>query len=274
MTKQEIYQSIINKKSCLCIGLDTDINHTNFPKELLNEEYPLFEFNKAIIDATHDVCVGYKPNFAFYEAHGSIGYKSLEMTMDYLNTNYPNLFTIADAKRGDIGNTSKMYAKAIFEQMNFDSVTLSPYMGSNTVDEFLKYKNKWVIILALTSNKSHTDFQLTQNKTDKLLYQQVIEKANTWGNVENTMLVVGATNPKYFKNIRALAPDNFFLVPGIGAQGGSADEVMQNASNSNVGILISSSRSIILAAENGINFAEVARQKSVEFNNSIAQYLQ
>lgn len=267
MKKEQLYNNILKKKTCLCVGLDTDVNHPNFPASLAHAEDPVFEFNKSIIEATHDICVAYKPNFAFYEALGSSGLRSLEKTMKYLNLNHPDIFTVADAKRGDIGNTSKKYAQAVFEKMNFDSITLSPYMGENTISPFLEYENKWVIILALTSNKSHEDFQLENDENP--LYQQVIKKANTWGNPRNTMFVVGATNPQYFKKIRKLAPDNFFLVPGVGAQGGDAKTVLEHAKNKEVGLLINSSRGIIFSAKKGINFAENARLKCLEFNNRI-----
>ncbi len=260
------------------MGLDTDLSHKNFPKKLLSSKDPIFDFNKAIVDATHDLCVAYKPNFAFYEAYGSKGYESLEKTMEYINKICPNNFTIADAKRGDIGNTSKMYAKSIFENMNFDSVTLSPFMGSNTVEPFLEYDNKWVIILALTSNKSHSDFQLTLrnkgiDKESSQLFEDVIEKANKWGNPENTMFVVGATNPNYFEKIRAFAPNNFFLVPGVGAQGGSAIDVLEYARNEDIGLLINSSRGITLSANQNQDFAEVARKKCLDFNLNIEKYI-
>lgn len=272
MKREDLYQAMLNKKSCLCVGLDTDIEHPNFPQKLLSTEDPIFEFNKAIIDATHDLCIAYKPNFAFYEAHGSKGYKSLEKTMDYMNQKCPEIFSVADAKRGDIDNTSRMYAKSIFENMNFDSVTLSPYMGSNTVEPFLEYDNKWVILLGLTSNKSHKDFQLEKNENGEIYYQTIIKKAKEWGSAENTMFVVGATNPTYFEDIRKQAPDNFFLVPGVGAQGGSASEVMKHAKNDKIGLLINSSRGITLAAKQTEDFAAVARQKCITFNEEIQEF--
>jgi len=259
MTRAELVQNIQSKKSFLCIGLDTDFE--KIPKHLLNEQDPVFEFNKHIIDATHDLCVAYKPNIAFYESRGADGWKSLEKTMVYLNENHPEIFTIADAKRGDIGNTSKMYAKAFFEQMDFDSITVAPYMGSDSVLPFLEYEGKWVILLALTSNKGANDFQLNSSleTRNSKLFEQVILTSQTWGTPENLMYVVGATRGELIKRCRELAPEHFFLVPGIGAQGGSLQEVAQYGKNTRCGLLVNSSRGIIYAS-NKDDFAEKARE--------------
>jgi orotidine-5'-phosphate decarboxylase len=247
MTKVELYEQIKTKKSYLCVGLDTDID--KIPAHLLACADPIFEFNKQIIDATKDYCVAYKPNLAFYESLGTKGWTSLEKTMEYVPKTH---FTIADAKRGDIGNTSKMYAKAFFHHFNFDAVTVAPYMGSDSVMPFLEFENKWVILLALTSNKGSQDFQMQNN-----LYKDVIQKAHSWGTSENLMFVIGATHPEKFKEIRALAPDNFFLVPGIGAQGGDLSSVSQFGMNDHCGLLVNSSREIIYAG-NGEDFGEYA----------------
>src|SRR5690606_10966810 len=221
MTTKQLYDQIQQKKSFLCIGLDVDL--TKIPQYLLETEDPIFEFNKAIIDATHDLCVSYKPNTAFYEAYGLKGWKSLEKTINYINEKYPDIFTIADAKRGDIGNRSTMYAKAFLEDLNFDSVTVAPYMGKDSVEPFLAFKNKHTILLALTSNQGAFDFQ-TQEIDGKPIYQTVLETSKTWKNSENLMYVVGATKAEYFKEIRNIVPDSFLLVPGVGAQGGSLED--------------------------------------------------
>ncbi len=255
MTRADLFAEAIMKKSLLCIGLDTDL--ALIPKHLLTLSDPIFEFNKQIIDATHDIAIAYKPNIAFYEAMGIDGWKSLEKTIRYLNENYPDCFTIADAKRGDIGNTSKMYAKAFFEHLNFDSITVAPYMGSDSVKPFLEYENKWVILLGLTSNKGSSDFQFTEHNNQKL-YEQVITKAQEWGTPEQLMFVIGATHPEQFREIRKLAPDNFFLVPGVGAQGGSVEDVCKNGINNMGGLLINSARQIIYASGE-IDFAAKAR---------------
>jgi len=256
MTRADLFAQAVKKKSLLCVGLDTDL--VLIPKHLLASNDPVFEFNKQIIDATHDIAISYKPNIAFYEAMGIEGWKSLEKTIRYLNENYPDCFTIADAKRGDIGNTSKMYAKAFFEHLNFDSVTVAPYMGSDSVKPFLEYEGKWVILLGLTSNKGSSDFQFTESNNQKL-YEQVITKAQQWGTPEQLMFVIGATHPQQFKEIRKLAPDNFFLVPGVGAQGGSVEDVCSNGINNMGGLLINSARQIIYASSE-TDFAEKARQ--------------
>lgn len=259
MTTQQLIDQIQLKKSFLCVGLDVDL--TKIPKHLFETEDPIFEFNKAIIDATHDLAVSYKPNTAFYEAYGIQGWLSLEKTIRYINDNYPNIFTIADAKRGDIGNTSSMYAKAFFEDLNFDSVTVAPYMGKDSVEPFLAFENKHTIMLALTSNEGAFDFQ-TLNVNGTELYKQVLETSKTWKNSHNLMYVVGATKAEYFTEIRKIVPDSFLLVPGVGAQGGSLSEVCKYGMNTNVGLLINSSRAIIYAS-NGVDFAEKARAEAL-----------
>jgi orotidine-5'-phosphate decarboxylase len=259
MTTQHLIDQIQLKKSFLCVGLDVDL--TKIPKHLLETEDPIFEFNKAIIDATHDLAVSYKPNTAFYEAYGIKGWLSLEKTIRYINDNYPNIFTIADAKRGDIGNTSSMYAKAFFEDLNFDSVTVAPYMGKDSVEPFLAFEDKHTIMLALTSNEGAFDFQ-TLNVNGTELYKQVLETSKTWKNSHNLMYVVGATKAEYFTEIRKIVPDSFLLVPGVGAQGGSLSEVCKYGMNANVGLLINSSRAIIYAS-NGVDFAEKARAEAL-----------
>lgn len=258
MTTTQLIEQIQLKKSFLCIGLDVDL--TKIPKHLLDLEDPIFEFNKAIIDATHDLCVSYKPNTAFYEAYGLKGWQSLQKTIDYLNESYPEIFTIADAKRGDIGNTSTMYAKAFFEDLNFDSVTVAPYMGKDSVEPFLAFENKHTIMLALTSNEGAFDFQ-TKNIEGKELYKVVIETSKSWKNSENLMYVVGATKAEYFTEIREIIPNSFLLVPGVGAQGGSLQEVCQYGMNEQVGLLINSSRAIIYAS-NETDFADRARAEA------------
>lgn len=255
MTTTQLIEQIHKKQSFLCIGLDPDLD--KIPTHLHQYEYPIFEFNKAIIDATHHLCVAYKPNTAFYECYGIEGWKSLEKTIQYLNNKYPEIFTIADAKRGDIGNTSTRYAKTFFEQLNFDSITVAPYMGKDSVEPFLSFKNKHTILLTLTSNEGALDFQ-TQNTTDTTLYKMVLEKSKTWKNATQLMYVVGATKAEYFKEIRNIVPDNFLLVPGVGAQGGSVEEVCKYGLNKNIGLLINSSRGIIYAS-NQTNFAVQAQ---------------
>lgn len=279
MTTQELYNQIQLKKSFLCVGLDVDLN--KIPKHLLALEDPIFEFNKAIIDATHDLVVSYKPNTAFYEAYGIKGWMSLQKTINYINENYPNVFTIADAKRGDIGNTSFMYAKAFFEDLNFDSVTVAPYMGKDSVEPFLAFENKHTIMLALTSNEGAFDFQTlnvggTRGEVErsgaKELYKQVLETSKTWKNSENLMYVVGATKAEYFTEIRKIVPDSFLLVPGVGAQGGSLSEVCKYGMNANVGLLINSSRGIIYSS-NGSDFAEKAREEALKMQQEMAAIL-
>ena len=269
MTTQQLIEQIQIKKSFLCVGLDVDL--TKIPQHLLNTEDPIFEFNKAIIDATHDLCVAYKPNIAFFEAYGIKGWQALQKTIAYINQNYPDLFTIADAKRGDIGNTSSMYAKAFFEDLVFDSVTVAPYMGKDSVEPFLAFEGKHTIMLALTSNEGAFDFQ-TLNVNGKELYKQVIETSKTWKNSENLMYVVGATKAEYFTEVRKIVPDSFLLVPGVGAQGGSLQEVCKYGMNANVGLLINSSRGIIYAS-NGEDFAQKAREEALKLQQEMEQIL-
>jgi orotidine-5'-phosphate decarboxylase len=265
MTTEQLITQIHHKKSFLCIGLDVDL--TKIPKYLLELEDPIFEFNKAIIDATHDICVAYKPNTAFYEAYGIKGWQSLQKTIEYINDNHPDIFTIADAKRGDIGNTSTMYAKAFFDDLNFDSVTVAPYMGKDSVEPFLAFENKHTILLALTSNEGAFDFQ-TKSVNGTELYKTVIETSKAWKNSENLMYVVGATKAEYFKEIRNIIPDSFLLVPGVGAQGGSLQEVCKYGMNENVGLLINSSRGIIYSS-NGADFAEKAREEALKMQEEM-----
>ena len=269
MTTQQLQDQIQAKKSFLCIGLDVDLN--KIPEHLLQTEDPIFEFNKAIIDATHDLCVSYKPNTAFYEAYGIKGWQSLEKTIKYINFNYPEIFTIADAKRGDIGNTSSMYARAFFNDLDFDSVTVAPYMGKDSVEPFLAFEDKHTIMLALTSNEGAFDFQtLTADAIP--LYQKVLATSKTWQNAQNLMYVVGATKAEYFTEIRKIVPDSFLLVPGVGAQGGSLSEVCKYGMNDNVGLLVNSSRAIIYAS-NGADFAEAAREEAFKIQNEMKNIL-
>lgn len=270
MTTQQLTNSILQKKSFLCIGLDVDLN--KIPKHLLELEDPIFEFNKAIIDATHDLCVSYKPNTAFYEAYGIKGWQSLEKTINYINEKHPEIFTIADAKRGDIGNTSSMYAKAFFEDLSFDSVTVAPYMGKDSVEPFLAFENKHTIMLALTSNQGAFDFQ-TQLVDGVELYKAVLETSKSWKNSENLMYVVGATKAEYFTEIRKIVPNSFLLVPGVGAQGGSLSEVCKYGMSDNVGLLINSSRGIIYAS-NGTDFAEKAREETLKLQQEMESILE
>lgn len=269
MTTQQLQEQIQTKKSFLCIGLDVDLN--KIPEHLLQTEDPIFEFNKAIIDVTHDLCVSYKPNTAFYEAYGIRGWKSLERTIHYINEKYPEIFTIADAKRGDIGNTSSMYARAFFKDLNFDSVTVAPYMGKDSVEPFLAFEDKHTIMLALTSNEGAFDFQ-TKMVDGKELYKTVIGTSKTWKNSENLMYVVGATKAEYFTEIRKIVPDSFLLVPGVGAQGGSLAEVCKYGMNENVGLLINSSRGIIYASDR-TDFAEKARAEALKLQQEMAAIL-
>jgi orotidine-5'-phosphate decarboxylase len=260
---------IKQKKSFLCIGLDVDLE--KIPSHLTNAEFPIFEFNKAIIDATHDLAVAYKPNTAFYEAQGVKGWQSLKKTIDYLNENYPEIFTIADAKRGDIGNTSTMYAKAFLEDLAFDSVTVAPYMGKDSVEPFLAFDDKFAIMLALTSNEGAFDFQ-TKSIAGNELYKQVIETSKTWKNADRLMYVVGATKAEYFADIRKIIPDSFLLVPGIGAQGGELSEVCKYGMSKNVGLLVNSSRGIIYAS-NDSDFAEKAREEALRIQQQMEEIL-
>jgi orotidine-5'-phosphate decarboxylase len=269
MTPKELRNQIRLKKSFLCVGLDADL--TKIPKHLLSLDDPIFEFNKHIIDATHPYTVAYKPNIAFYEAQGINGWQALQKTIDYLNKNYPDIFTIADAKRGDIGNTSAQYAKAFFEILNFDALTIAPYMGRDSVEPFLAFKNKTSILLALTSNEGGADFQNLKVGNDEL-YEKVIKKALTYKNSENLMFVVGATRPEYLKKIRAMVPNHFFLVPGVGAQGGTVADVCKNACNANGDILINSSRGIIYVS-NGLDFAEKAGLSAQVLQSEMADFI-
>jgi len=266
MTRKELIDQIRTKRSYLCVGLDTDI--TKIPRHLLSSPEPVFEFNKRIIDATKDYCVSYKINTAFYEALGLVGWEAMERTVDYIPSTH---FTIADAKRGDIGNTSSQYAKAFFETLNFDAITVAPYMGADSVKPFLEYKDKWTILLGLTSNSGAADFEL-QQAGDGLLYEKVLTTAAQWGSPDNLMYVVGATQSDWFTNIRQLTPDHFYLVPGVGAQGGSLKEISEKAMNKDVGILVNASRAIIYASDKE-DFAEKAKQVAQEYQAEMATYL-
>lgn len=269
MTTQQLVAEIQRKKSFLCIGLDVDLD--KIPPHLLDTEDPIFEFNKAIIDATHDLAVAYKPNSAFYEAYGVKGWIALEKTIDYLNKNYPEQFTIADAKRGDIGNTSTRYAKAFLEDMNFDSITVAPYMGKDSVEPFLAFQGKHTIVLALTSNEGAFDFQ-TKEVEGKELYKQVLETSKNWKNSENLMYVVGATKADFIAEVRSIVPDSFLLVPGVGAQGGSLADVCRYGMNDQVGLLVNSARGIIYASRKE-DFAEQARAEALKLQQEMASYL-
>ena len=257
MTRQELIQNIKTKRSFLCVGLDTDLKKV--PAHLLNEEDPIFAFNKAIIDATAAYCVAYKPNLAFYEAFGVKGLMAFEKTVKYIQENYPDQFIIADAKRGDIGNTSAMYARTFFEEYNLDSVTVAPYMGEDSVTPFLGYDGKWVILLALTSNKGSHDFQLTESTDGEKLFQKVLRKSQEWAGNDQMMYVVGATQGQAFEEIRKIVPDHFLLVPGVGAQGGSLSEVCKYGMTQDCALLVNSSRAIIYA-DNTENFAKAAAE--------------
>ena len=271
MNRQQLINEIFTKKTFLCVGLDTDIN--KIPAHLKNEDAPIFTFNKAIIDATAPYCVAYKPNLAFYECYGLKGMLAFEKTIQYIKENHPNHFIIADAKRGDIGNTSKMYAQTFFEGFNLDSVTVAPYMGEDSVKPFLEYEGKWVILLALTSNKGSHDFQLTEDKQGERLFEKVLKKSQEWGTTENLMYVVGATQGKMFEDIRRIAPKHFLLVPGVGAQGGSLQEVCKYGMTKDCGLLVNSSRGIIYASTD-TNFAEVAAAKAKELQEEMAVELE
>lgn len=271
MNRQQLINEIFTKKTFLCVGLDTDIN--KIPAHLKNEEDPIFAFNKAIIDATAPYCVAYKPNLAFYECYGLKGMLAFEKTIQYIKENYPNHFIIADAKRGDIGNTSKMYAQTFFEEYNLDSVTVAPYMGEDSVKPFLEYDGKWVILLALTSNKGSHDFQLTEDNQGERLFEKVLKKSQEWGTTENLMYVVGATQGKMFEDIRRIAPEHFLLVPGVGAQGGSLQEVCKYGMTKDCGLLVNSSRGIIYASTD-TDFAEVAAVKAKELQEEMAVELE
>ena len=271
MNRQQLIEQIKTKKSFLCVGLDTDLKKV--PQHILNEEDPIFSFNKAIIDATAPYCVSYKPNLAFYEAFGVKGLMSFEKTVKYLKENYPHHFIIADAKRGDIGNTSAMYARTFFEEYDIDSLTVAPYMGEDSVTPFLGYEGHWVILLALTSNKGSLDFQMTTDEQGERLFEKVLKKSQQWGTKDNMMYVVGATQGRMFEDIRKLAPEHFLLVPGVGAQGGSLEEVCRYGMTCDCGLLVNSSRGIIYAST-GSDFAEVAGQKAKELQEQMAVQLQ
>lgn len=270
MNRIELIEQIKTKKSFLCVGLDTDLK--KIPQHLLNDNDAIYTFNKNIIDATAPYCVAYKPNLAFYEAFGVKGIIAFEKTINYLNKYYPNHFIIADAKRGDIGNTSKMYARTFFEEYDVDALTVAPYMGEDSVTPFLGYDGKWVILLALTSNKGSNDFQLTTDTEGERLFEKVIRKSQQWGNIDNMMYVVGATQGKMFEDIRKVAPESFLLVPGVGAQGGSLEEVCRYGMTKDCGLLVNSSRGIIYASD-GEDYAEVAAQKAKELQEQMAAEL-
>ena len=270
MTRQELIQQIREKQSFLCVGLDTDLK--KIPQHLLAEEDPIFAFNKAIIDATAPYCVSYKPNLAFYEAFGVKGILAFEKTIKYLKENFPHHFIIADAKRGDIGNTSAMYARTFFEEYDVDSLTVAPYMGEDSVTPFLGYESKWVILLALTSNKGSHDFQLTESPDGERLFEKVLRRSQQWATDEQMMYVVGATQGQMFEDIRRLAPTHFLLVPGVGAQGGSLQEVCKYGMTKDCGLLVNSSRGIIYASQ-GEDFAEVTAEKAHVLQQQMAQEL-
>ena len=282
MTRQELVTQIFSKKTYLCVGLDTDIS--KLPKHLQQNTHAIFEFNKAIIDATKDFCVGYKINTAFYEAEGLKGWEAMERTVNYIPSTH---FRIADAKRGDIGNTSAQYAKAFFETMDFDSITVAPYMGEDSIKPFLEYKNKWTILLGLTSNAGAKDFEMqkilvqaqsliegihTKHTSSQFLYENVLQTASEWGTEENLMFVIGATNPDEFINIRNLTPNHFYLVPGVGAQGGSLKEISEKAMTKDCGLLVNASRAVIYASS-GEDFAEAAAKAAKEYAIAMQQYL-
>ncbi|GAB6012360.1 orotidine-5'-phosphate decarboxylase [Viscerimonas tarda] len=270
MTKQELINNIRSKKSFLCVGLDTDIN--KIPEHLLSEEDPVYAFNKAIVDATAPYCVAYKPNAAFYESMGVKGVWALEKTVEYIRTKYPDQFIILDAKRGDIGNTSDMYAASAFKHLKASAVTVAPYMGEDSVKPFLAYKNKWVVLLALTSNKGSLDFQLTKDENGERLFEKVLRKSQEWGTDEQLMYVVGATRGEMFADVRKLAPHHFLLVPGVGAQGGSLAEVVKYGMTDECGLLVNSSRAIIYAS-NTENYAKAAREEAQKLQAEMEGYL-
>lgn len=271
MTIDQLFEQVKAKQSFLCVGLDTDFNR--IPKILLEHEYPVFEFNKQIIDATADYTIAYKPNLAFYEVLGAAGWISLEMTVNYIREKHPKIFIIADAKRGDIGNTSKMYAQAFFEKMNFDAITLSPYMGSDSITPFYEYHNKWVVLLVLTSNAGADDFQqLTIQNSGIRLFEKVLRKSLVWGNEHNTMFVVGATRAEMLTQVREHVPSHFLLIPGVGAQGGSLADVAKYGFNKKCGLIVNSSRAIIYADCTN-DFAKVAREKAREVQEEMSSLL-
>lgn len=274
MTRQQLFDQIQKKKSFLCVGLDTDI--TKIPKFLLDKEDPIYSFNKEIIDKTARYCVAYKPNLAFYESQGVKGWLAFEKTVAYINQRYPEIFIIADAKRGDIGNTSEMYAQTFFESAKVDAVTVAPYMGEDSVVPFLNYENKWVILLALTSNKGSSDFQFAKDDNGERLFEKVLRTSQTWANEDQMMYVVGATQGEMFEDIRKIAPNHFLLVPGVGAQGGSLEDVCKYGMNKECGLLVNSSRGIIYASDDD-NFAQSAENEAkklqLEMEKMLAIYL-
>ena len=270
MNRQELFDNIRRKQSFLCVGLDTDIK--KIPEHLLDGAEPVFNFNKAIIDATADLCVAYKPNLAFYECLGVKGWQVLEKTVRYIRQNYPDQFIIADAKRGDIGNTSAMYARSFFEDMDIDAVTVAPYMGEDSVTPFLTYADKWVILLALTSNKGSHDFQLTEDAQGERLFEKVLRKSQQWAGDDRMMYVVGATQGRMFEDIRKVVPSHFLLVPGVGAQGGSLEEVCKYGMTKECGLIVNSSRGIIYASK-GTDFAEAAHRAAQEVQAQMAKEL-
>lgn len=267
MTREELFNNILRKRSFLCVGLDPDLD--KMPASLGGD---LFEFNKAIIDATAQHAIAFKPNLAFYEVQGVKGYEAFEKTVKYIRENYPDVMIIADAKRGDIGNTSRMYAKSFFETLNVDAITVAPYMGEDSVTPFLGYDGKWVIVLGLTSNKGSYDFQLTLDQEGTPLFKNVLRKVSSWGNDGNMMFVVGATQGQLFEEVRQVVPTNFLLVPGVGAQGGSLEEVCKYGMNKQCGLIVNSSRGIIHASS-GDDFAQVAQAKAAQLNEQMAKIL-
>lgn len=271
MTSDQLFEQIKKKKSFLCVGLDTDL--TKIPEFLLSKNDPMFEFNKEIIDATHDLVVAYKPNLAFYEVHGASGWDSLVKTVKYIKNNYPDILVIADAKRGDISSTARMYAKAYFRSMDCDAVTVSPYLGKDSVDPYLDYQNKWTILLAITSNDSFADIQLIKNQESGLrVFEEVVQKSMHWGSDDNMMYVVGATHPEYFEAVRRIAPEHFLLVPGVGEQGGNLEKVAQVGLNSRCGLIVNSSRGIIYADITG-KFAQTSRARTIKLQQQMEQIL-
>ena len=270
MNKQQLFEHICRKKSFLCVGLDTDIK--KIPQHLLQDEDPIFAFNKAIIDATADLCVAYKPNLAFYESLGIEGWKAFEKTVRYIKANHPDQFIIADAKRGDIGNTSEMYARSFFEHLDIDSVTVAPYMGEDSVKPFLNYPGHWVIVLGLTSNKGSQDFQFTTDNNGERLFEKVLRVTQNWATDDQLMFVVGATQGKLFTDVRRIAPDHFLLVPGVGAQGGSLQEVARYGMNDRCGLLVNSSRGIIYA-DKSESFADAARREAEKIQQEMETLL-
>jgi orotidine-5'-phosphate decarboxylase len=271
MNAEQLYKAIRKKESFLCVGLDTEMD--KIPVHLKNTGYPLYEFNKAIIEATHEFAVAYKPNVAFYECLGTSGWEQFEMTVQYLSEKHPDVMIIADAKRGDIGNTSKKYAETFFSRLHCDAVTVAPYMGSDSVLPFLEYPGKWVILLALTSNKGADDFQFLKAGDQERLFETVLRKSMLWGNQNNMMFVVGATRASMFIKVREIVPSHFLLVPGIGAQGGDLEEVAKYGLNSTCGLIVNSSRAIIYA-DSTANFADVAREKAKDVQLQMKKMLE